>query len=117
MKGPVHETLMALLQETQALLESPRPGTTDLKEYGHRRLNLFACLRSFDSLGRQKNDSADLKALLSAVLESDRRLISKLHDQMHRCRNELSDLAGEKQALKGYAWASRHRSAISRCRV
>ncbi len=118
MKGPLHEALEALLKETEDLLCCPRPAAGDLKEYSRRRLNLFARLRSLDSLGQEeKEDRADLEALLSAVREGDQRLLSKLHDHMSRCRSQLSVLASEKQALKGYAWASRYRSPISRCRV
>ncbi len=118
MKRPVYEALMALLKETEALLRCPEPATSDLKEYSRRRSNVFVRLRSLDSLDQeQKKDRAGLDALLRAVLESDRRLISKLKGHMNRCRKELSELASQKQALKGYAWASRHSSPVSRCRV
>ncbi len=115
MKSLVHQQLSALHQETEALLRCSDPEINDLEEYGRKRLEIFAHLQSLDSLGReQKEERADLEALLAAVLDSDRRLIFKLHGHMGRCRDELSVLASEKKALKGYAWASRYPSSLSR---
>ncbi|MBI4522629.1 MAG: hypothetical protein HY695_02320 [Deltaproteobacteria bacterium] len=117
MNGLLHQELTALLQATETLLRCSHPVTSDWEAYSRRRAEIFSRLQVVEGLEQEQKQPPDVQALLEAVLESDRRLICRLEDQISRCREQFSAVAGERKAMRGYAWAAPHTRSMPRCRA
>jgi len=91
--------LTALLQETDALLVSPKPDTLIWECYGQRRQEIFSRLQDLFQEEPQ-GEQVTLRNVLNLVLEKDQLLLQQLETQRSRCREELAAVAKARQAFK-----------------
>lgn len=102
------EELGELVKETRGLLAGPDPTPEAWVEYGGRREAIFASLRDKDfQLAGEERET--VRRLMEEILEQSRMVEEGIGRELSRLRREISLLARNRQALKGYA---RPRSSV-----
>ncbi len=97
----VHE-LEDLLNETRELLACPDPDVEVWGRYSEKREAIFARLQEMDFQASEREEAEKAQDLLKEILQQDATVTEKLKARLARLQGELSVLAKERRALRGY---------------
>lgn len=95
--------LKKLLNEARELLACPDPDVEAWEGYGKRRETILARLGGMDFQVSEREEAEKVQDLLKEILQQDATVTEKLKARLISLREELSVLAKERRALRGYA--------------